>query len=107
MIELPSLTPVVTAEMNPPLKVTRITNSAGLALLTDFFARTKAAGGVIGWDIETTPLKDFFYRRIRTIQFGNLVEQYVIDLREFCRPDIAQCAKCSVYSTIKYRVSYF
>lgn len=79
--------------MNPPLKVTRITDSAGLALLTDFAARVKAEqGGVIGNDIETTPLKDFFYRRIRTIQFGNLVEQYVIDLREFCRPDIAQCA---------------
>jgi DNA polymerase I-like protein with 3'-5' exonuclease and polymerase domains len=79
--------------MNPPLKVTRITDSAGLALLTNFATRVKAEQqGVIGNDIETTPLRDFFYRRVRTIQFGNLVEQYVIDLREFCRPELAQCA---------------
>jgi len=84
MIELPELKHVVTSELNPPLKVTRIIDAAGLEKLEDFFARTKAEGGVIGWDIETTPLKDFFYRRVRTIQFGNLTEQYVIDLLSFC-----------------------
>lgn len=73
--------------MTPPLKVTRVTDSAGLELLKDFFARVKAAGGIIGWDIETTPVKDFFFRKVRTIQFGNLVEQYVIDLKAFCYGD--------------------
>jgi DNA polymerase I-like protein with 3'-5' exonuclease and polymerase domains len=92
LIELPELKPVIVAEMNPPLNTLRITDMTGMAKLQDFFDRVKAAGGVIGWDIETTPLKDFFYRRVRTIQFGNLTEQYVIDLREFCRPDLAVCA---------------
>ena len=93
MIELPDLKPVNVAEMNPPLNTTRITDMTGMAKLQDFFARVKAEQeGVIGWDIETTPLRDFFYRRVRTIQFGNTVEQYVIDLREFCRPELAQSA---------------
>lgn len=47
----------------------------------------KASGGVLGWDIETTPKKDFFFRRCRTIQFGNLNEQYVIDLLAFAQLD--------------------
>jgi DNA polymerase I-like protein with 3'-5' exonuclease and polymerase domains len=87
MLELPTLTPVVIAEMNPPLRVTRVVNATTIAQMEDFFARTLAAGGVIGCDIETTPLKDFYYRRIRTIQFGDLKEQYVIDLRAFVFED--------------------
>lgn len=55
--------------------------------LLDFFKR---CGGVVGWDLETNPLKDFYYRRCRTIQFGNTEEQYVIDLLPFCdgNPDL-------------------
>lgn len=71
--------------MNPPLKITLIKDQAGLDQLTDFFARVKAVDRTLGWDIETTPVKDFFWRRCRTIQFGNLNEQYVIDLLSFCR----------------------
>lgn len=33
-----------------------------------------------GWDIETTPLRDFYWRRARTMQFGNLERQFLIDL---------------------------
>lgn len=33
-----------------------------------------------GWDVETTPLKDFYHRRCRTMQFGNLDKQFMIDL---------------------------
>jgi DNA polymerase I-like protein with 3'-5' exonuclease and polymerase domains len=33
-----------------------------------------------GWDIETTPLRDFYWRRARTMQFGNLDRQFLIDL---------------------------
>lgn len=47
----------------------------------NFFSR---CGGVLGWDLETNPLKDFFFRRTRTMQFGNQTEQYVIDLLPFC-----------------------
>lgn len=73
-------TPLKATELNPPLNVTLIRDLAGLELLKDFFTRCQ----ILGWDIETTPLKDFFWRRIRTIQFGNQQEQYVIDLRAFC-----------------------
>lgn len=71
-------------ELNPPLQVTRISSLAELAPLQDFFTR---CGGIVGWDLETNPLKDFFYRRCRTIQFGNQTEQYVIDLLPFCDND--------------------
>ena len=33
-----------------------------------------------GWDCETTPLRDFYWRRARTMQFGNLERQFLIDL---------------------------
>lgn len=33
-----------------------------------------------GWDIETTPLRDYYHRRARTMQFGNLEKQFIIDL---------------------------
>jgi DNA polymerase I-like protein with 3'-5' exonuclease and polymerase domains len=33
-----------------------------------------------GWDIETTPLRDFYWRRARTMQFGNIDKQFLIDL---------------------------
>jgi DNA polymerase I-like protein with 3'-5' exonuclease and polymerase domains len=82
------LKPVNPLELNPPLKVTRITDQSGLELLKDFFARVlNDQGGVIGWDIETTPIKDYFFRRCRTIQFGNQTEQYVIDLLAFAQMD--------------------
>ncbi len=78
-------------ELKPPLNVTLIRDLAGLAQLQDFFSRSP----ILGWDIETTPVKDYFWRRIRTIQFGNQQEQYVIDLRAFCgdNPDILRNAQ--------------
>ena len=77
--------PIKAHELIPPLKVTRITDQVGLDLLKDFFARVRSEqSGVIGWDIETDPKRDFFFRRCRTIQFGNQKEQYVIDLLAFC-----------------------
>lgn len=76
-------TPLKATELKPPLNVTFITSLDQLASLKDFFSRCN----VIGWDVETNPLKDFFYRRCRTIQFGNTAEQYVIDLLAFCDND--------------------
>jgi DNA polymerase I-like protein with 3'-5' exonuclease and polymerase domains len=73
--------PLKAHQLTPPLKVTRIETIDQMAPLLDFFTR---CNGVLGWDIETNPLKDFFFRRCRTIQFGNQTEQYVIDLLPFC-----------------------
>jgi DNA polymerase I-like protein with 3'-5' exonuclease and polymerase domains len=73
-------TPITAAQLNPPLNVTLIRDVEGLAKLRDFFAR---CGGIVGWDIETDPKKGYFWRRTRTIQFGNQQEQYVIDLLPF------------------------
>ena len=61
---------------SPPLKVTYIVDDTGLDKLQDFFTRCFT----MGWDIETKPLKDFWFRKIRLVQFGNLEEQYVVDL---------------------------
>jgi DNA polymerase I-like protein with 3'-5' exonuclease and polymerase domains len=88
--EIPVLKPLV---LNPPLNVTVIRDEAGLANLKDFFNRCKE----FGFDIETTPLKDYFYRRTRTIQFGNQAEQYVIDLLAFCDGDSDALYKAQGY----------
>lgn len=79
---------LVTPTLNPPPNITKVVDAAGLSLLTDFFNRVRdTQGGVLGWDVETTPVKDFYWRKLRTMQFGNTNEQYVIDLRAFCDND--------------------
>lgn len=67
--------------LNPPLNVTFVKDGAGLDKLSDFFK--KQVSKVIGWDVETPPAKDFYWRPARTIQFGNTNEQFVIDLLPF------------------------
>ena len=69
--------------LNPPLNVTVVHDAAGLDKLQDFFNREK----VIGWDIETNPVKDFWYRKCRTCQFGTVSEQWVVDLLSMCNGD--------------------
>lgn len=81
---MPEVKPLILGEMTPPMNVSLIENIAQTDKLVDFFARVKANGGEIGWDVETTPLKDYYFRRCRTMQFGNTQEQYVIDLLPFC-----------------------
>ncbi len=71
-------------DVKPPMNITTITDIKQLPLLVDFFNNS---GGVFGWDIETTPLKDFFYRRTRTVQFGNREKQFVVDLLALCDGD--------------------
>lgn len=71
---------LVPLALDPPLNITLVKDSHGLDLLEQFFAR---CGGVTGWDIETTLRKDYYWRKIRTIQFGNQTEQYLIDLKYF------------------------
>ena len=80
-------TPLV---LNPPLNVTRVVDDESAEKLIEFLEKTK----LIGYDIETTPLKDFYFRRIRTMQFGNAYEQYVVDLKKFCDDDAELLRKC-------------
>jgi DNA polymerase I-like protein with 3'-5' exonuclease and polymerase domains len=70
-------TPLV---LNPPPNITRVVDDAGVDLLIEYLERTFESG----FDVETTPTKDFYWRRMRTIQFGTPAEQYVIDLKAFC-----------------------
>lgn len=79
--------------LNPPLNVTVIRDVSGLFKLEDFFTREKT----IGWDCETNPLKDFFWRKCRTQQFGNIREQYVIDLLAFCDYNSDLLSNCQGY----------
>jgi DNA polymerase I-like protein with 3'-5' exonuclease and polymerase domains len=84
----PIVTPNLTVCAPPlklatPLNVKLVTNYAGLCEVESFLKTCD----VFGWDIETTPVKDFFYRRCRTIQVGNTERQYVIDLLAFCDND--------------------
>lgn len=67
--------------LNPPLNATLITDGAGLDKVKNFFDRSN---GNVGWDVETNFTKDFWWRRCRTMQFGDTNEQYVIDLLAFC-----------------------
>lgn len=71
-------------QLNPPLKVTLIRDVPGLAQIGDFVNRT---GTVFGWDVETDPKKDYFFRRCRTVQIGNVEEQLVVDLLGLCGDD--------------------
>lgn len=84
------LTPLV---LNPPPNITRVVDEQSFETLIDFLERTKE----FGFDKETTPTKDFFWRRIRTMQFGNNQEQYVIDLKAFCDNDSNLLYNCQGY----------
>jgi DNA polymerase I-like protein with 3'-5' exonuclease and polymerase domains len=50
-----------------------------LPLLADFFKRKKE----FCWDLETTVTDEVWDRRIRTMSFGDMEEQYVVDLLVF------------------------
>lgn len=69
-------TPIV---LDPPANIIRVNDMEGVDQLISFLNKNKE----FGFDIETTPTKDFFWRRIRTMQFGNSQIQFVIDLKQF------------------------
>ena len=52
-----------------------------------------AACPAFGWDVETTPTKTFFDRKMRTMQFGNQKQQYIIDLLDLCDGDSSLLAE--------------
>ena len=66
--------------LNPPPNITRVRDEETEDILIDFLERTFE----FGFDVETTPTKDFFWRRMRTMQFGTGQEQYLVDLRDYC-----------------------
>lgn len=70
--------------LNPPMNITMVNDLEGLSKLQDFFNRNK----VFGWDLETNPMKDYFWRKTRTIQFGNREEQYVVDMLAWAGGDV-------------------
>lgn len=76
--------------LNPPPNITKVVDNESFEKLIDFLERTFE----FGFDIETTPLKDFYWRRIRTLQFGNAQEQYVIDLKAICLSDSNLLYEC-------------
>lgn len=77
------LNPIRATELKPPLNVRCVRDQAGIAQLVEFLSKNP----IFGFDIETDPKKDFFYRRCRTWQFGNKEEQYVVDLLALCNGD--------------------
>jgi DNA polymerase I-like protein with 3'-5' exonuclease and polymerase domains len=77
--------PLVLSELNPLMNITVIHDPEGLAKLRDFFKRKLEAGNqpYVGFDTETNWTVDFWTRRVRTMQFGDKNEQYIIDLLSF------------------------
>lgn len=74
--------------LNPPLNVLRIVDESGITKLIDFLTKqSQLQDTSTGWDLETTPLRDFYFRRCRTVQFGNKDEQFVVDLLALCDGD--------------------
>jgi DNA polymerase I-like protein with 3'-5' exonuclease and polymerase domains len=46
-----------------------------------------------GWDVETTVEKTFFARKMRTMQFGDQKQQFIVDLLDLCDGDSALLAE--------------
>lgn len=76
--------------LNPPPNITFVVDDKGVDDLITFLE----SNSELGFDIETTPTKDFYWRRIRTMQFGNNSKQYVIDLKAFCNNDSELLYSC-------------
>lgn len=81
--------------LNPPLNVQKVTNEEGIEALLSFLeAQSKFPDTATGFDVETTPTNDYYWRRMRTVQFGNQKSQFVVDLLELCDGDSDLLYKC-------------
>ncbi len=76
LIEEQEFKPLV---LSPPNNITFVVDGAGLDKMANFFTRITD----VGFDIETNVTKDFFWRGVRTMQFGTREEQFVVDLLAF------------------------
>jgi DNA polymerase I-like protein with 3'-5' exonuclease and polymerase domains len=74
-----TVTPLVPAQLNPPLDIVVVSDEAGLVKVQHFFEEVS----VFGLDIETNVVDSFHDRRVRTIQVGDKNRQFVIDLLPF------------------------
>ena len=75
---------LVLADLNPPMNITVIHDSEGLKKLKSFFERkAQEPTPYSGFDTETNWTVDFWFRRVRTLQFGDKNEQYIVDLLSF------------------------
>jgi DNA polymerase I-like protein with 3'-5' exonuclease and polymerase domains len=78
--------PLIFNELSPCMNITVIHDKAGLQKLKEYFERKKAEASLLGavpyfgFDTETSMTVDFWFRRVRTMQFGDKNEQYVVDL---------------------------
>src|SRR5208337_1797217 len=66
--------------LNPPSNITRVRDTETEEKLFAFLEKTKD----FGFDVETNIAQDFFWRKMRTMQFGTAEAQYVIDLKDYC-----------------------
>jgi DNA polymerase I-like protein with 3'-5' exonuclease and polymerase domains len=79
--QLATLRPVIFSQLQPLLSITVVRDSAGIAKLADYFRRKREKKDfTVCYDTETNICDDFYYRRVRTMQFGDRDEQYVVDL---------------------------
>lgn len=67
--------------LNPPPNIVKVTTLAQVDELVVWLRANRE----FGFDLETTPLKDFYWRKCRTVQFGTADKQFVIDLLAFCK----------------------
>jgi DNA polymerase I-like protein with 3'-5' exonuclease and polymerase domains len=65
--------------MNPPLNITLVNDEKSLSALEGYLGRVSSTGH----DVETNVVNTFFHRKLRTMQFGDRNEQYVVDLLAF------------------------
>jgi DNA polymerase I-like protein with 3'-5' exonuclease and polymerase domains len=81
MIDTSTLPLLNLSTLQLPMNVVLVQDAEGLTKVQAFLESTK--GGVIGIDTETNLSKDFYFRKVRTIQVGNKEQQFVIDLLAF------------------------
>jgi DNA polymerase I-like protein with 3'-5' exonuclease and polymerase domains len=79
--------------LNPPLQAVIINDENGFDLI-DAFLKSLSH---VGWDCETLPTKDYFWRYCRTFQFGNQNKQFVIDFLSLCNGDTNLLQNCQGY----------
>jgi DNA polymerase I-like protein with 3'-5' exonuclease and polymerase domains len=74
--------------LNPPLNVTFAQNLTETGPLFAFLdSQVSNEDSTTGFDLETDVKKDFYFRRCRTVQFGHIKQQHVVDLLGLCDGD--------------------
>src|SRR5208337_2604360 len=73
--------PLNIATLSPPLNAVLVQDAEGLRELSVWLA--EQTDRVLGLDLESNVVGDFWYRKARTIQLGNKTKQWIIDLLSF------------------------